>query len=91
MKRAIWYIANIAGKFRGCIQDAVKRSPGLDGRATLVWIKNEDGIVKNPRIREMNFKDPAFEDCIISKIKMMKFPPALDESRTKVSLELIVK
>ncbi len=79
------------GAFKSCIQDAVKRSPGLDGRATLVWIQNEDGFVKNPRIREMNFKDPAFEECILSKIKAMKFPPSAEDSRTKVSLELIVK
>lgn len=77
--------------FKSCIQDALKRSPGLDGRATLVWIQNEDGFVKNPRIRDMNFKDPAFEDCIISKIKAMKFPPSAEDSRAKVSLELIVK
>ncbi|WP_041578020.1 AgmX/PglI C-terminal domain-containing protein [Bdellovibrio bacteriovorus] len=77
--------------FQECIQDAVKRSPGLDGGATLVWIQNEDGFVKNPRVRDMNFKDPAFEDCIISKIKAMKFPPSAEDSRTKVSLELIVK
>ncbi|MFV8257327.1 hypothetical protein ACNQKP_05965 [Bdellovibrio bacteriovorus] len=49
--------------FKSCIQDALKRSPGLDGRATLVWIQNEDGFVKNPRIRDINFKDPAL-DCI---------------------------
>ncbi|WP_374034154.1 AgmX/PglI C-terminal domain-containing protein [Bdellovibrio bacteriovorus] len=77
--------------FRSCIQDAVKRSPSLDGRATLVWIQNEDGFVKNPRIREMSFKDSAFEECILSKIKAMKFPPSAEDSRAKVSLELVVK
>ncbi|WP_413613239.1 AgmX/PglI C-terminal domain-containing protein [Bdellovibrio sp. HCB-110] len=77
--------------FQTCIRDAVKRTPGLKGQATLVWIQNDEGYVRNPRIRDMNFKDAEFENCILSQIKSMRFPPSAEDSRTKVSLDLIVQ
>lgn len=77
--------------FQGCIRDAVKRSPGLQGKATLVWIQNDEGYVRSPRIRDMDFKDAKFEDCVLSQIKSMRFPPSAEDSRAKVSIELIVQ
>ncbi|UXR63966.1 AgmX/PglI C-terminal domain-containing protein [Bdellovibrio bacteriovorus] len=79
------------GLFQACVQDAVRRSPGLKGTATLVWIQNDEGYVRSPRIRDMTFKDADFEDCVLTKIKSMRFPPSAEDSRAKVSLELIVQ
>jgi hypothetical protein len=57
--------------FKDCYEEGLKTNPKIGGRVVLEWDVDETGSVKRADV-----KDTAVENCMVDKLKAIKFPPA---------------
>lgn len=62
--------------FDSCYQESLKTNPSLKGKVTLAWDIGDDGSVKTATAKKSTLKDPATENCMIEKLKAIRFSPA---------------
>ncbi len=59
-----------------CYERALLREPGLAGKIVLEWGISTSGTVTSARTKSSTMKSSAVESCILSALKMWKFPSA---------------
>ena len=85
-----------SGGFRACYQDALNRSPDLAGKVVVRFVIKDDGT--GPRGAGVTrasldrggstIGNSAVENCVVGKIKSLRFPPrAAPSSTIRSSLE----
>lgn len=62
------------GAMKKCYERALKASPGLEGKANLVVVVNNDGSVKSASARQGSLRSPMVSKCMEGLAKRMKFP-----------------
>jgi hypothetical protein len=59
-----------------CYERALLTQPGLAGKIVLEWGISTSGNVTSARTKSSTMKSSAVESCILSALKLWKFPPA---------------
>ena len=66
--------------FKFCYDTALRRNSDLYGRIEIQWDIVERGRVRNAKVKSNSVGDKAFGNCIVGKIRGLKFPePPPDE------------
>lgn len=64
---------NIGG-IKFCYELGLKRNPTLSGKVEVEFTIDEDGRVSDASVKSSTLKDKRVEDCIIRKLRSLKFP-----------------
>lgn len=75
--------------FKECYTEGLKANPKIGGKVVLDWDVDETGSVKRADVKSSTMKDPAVENCIVDKLKAMKFPPAPSGQMVNVSYPFV--
>ena len=59
-----------------CYESALMKHHGLHGTATLEWVIDTGGLVRSARTKSSSLQSSAVEGCILSSLKLWRFPPA---------------
>ena len=65
-------------EIRGCYQDALQEVPDLGGRISVKFtIVNDEGVgrIKKLSVKEAQFDDVPFEDCLLDVVETLEFDP----------------
>lgn len=62
--------------FKDCYTEGLKANPKIGGKVVLDWDVDETGSVKRADVKSTTMKDATVENCMVDKLKAIKFPPA---------------
>lgn len=57
-----------------CYADGLKKNPNIEGKIVIEWDIASDGSVSKAGVKSSTLKDEAVENCIVDKVKALKFP-----------------
>lgn len=57
-----------------CYTDGLKNNPNIEGKVVIEWDIANDGSVSKAGVKSSALKDEAVENCIVDKVKALKFP-----------------
>lgn len=57
-----------------CYSDRLKTKPDIEGSVVVEWDISADGSVSKADIKTSSLKDEIVENCVIDKIKSLKYP-----------------
>jgi TonB family protein len=63
-------------QIQACYEKALNKNPQLYGKVTLQWDINESGRVSNAGVKSSSLKNSEVENCILSRLRLWKFPEA---------------
>ncbi|MCB0363687.1 MAG: AgmX/PglI C-terminal domain-containing protein, partial [Bdellovibrionales bacterium] len=73
------------GPAKKCADDLVAMKQDKEGRVTIEWTVNDKGETLHPKVTENSWKDPEVEECFLSLLKSLKFPPTPLFSKSTVA------
>lgn len=63
--------------FKGCYKERLEKTNSkIGGKVVLEWDFDDSGSVKNAKINSTTLNDSIVENCMVDKLKALKFPPA---------------
>lgn len=57
-----------------CYTEGLKNNPNIEGKIVIEWDIASDGSVSKAGVKSSALKDEAVENCIVDKVKALKFP-----------------
>lgn len=57
-----------------CYDDGLKNNPNIQGKIVIEWDLASDGSVSKAAVKSSELKSETVENCIVNKIKALKFP-----------------
>ena len=57
-----------------CYSNRLKTNPDIEGKVVVEWDISQDGSVSKAGIKSSTLKDEVVENCIVDKIKSLKYP-----------------
>lgn len=85
------YIRSKMGQIRWCYRNELQKKPELAGKITIEFVISPTGAVLKPRIAATSMRSGAVEGCIISKVKLWRFPAPKSGGAAKVRYPFIFK
>jgi TonB family protein len=79
--------ARMAG-FKACYENALKRSPNLQGKVTVSFTIDEEGRVSEASVETDTLGDPEVSRCIVGLFKRIRFPKP-DEGSVAASFPFV--
>jgi TonB family protein len=79
--------ARMAG-FKACYENALKRSPNLQGKVTVTFTIDEEGRVTEASVEQDSLGDPDVGRCIVGIFKRLRFPKP-DEGSVQASFPFV--
>jgi outer membrane biosynthesis protein TonB len=70
--------------FQACFERELRRKPDLAGQIVVSWHIGADGQVGEARLESSTMHDERVEDCIVTAVRALRFPPAADGQPTHV-------
>ena len=69
---------------RKCYESALKSDPALQGRVTLAWTVNDQGVVAKAEIKDSEIPSSVFQKCVLGHLKGIQFSKAKRFTRAMV-------
>lgn len=79
--------ARMAG-FKACYENALKRSPNLQGKVVITFTIGDDGRVSEAGVEQDNLGDPDVGRCIVNIFRRLRFPKP-DEGSVQASFPFV--
>jgi len=84
-------VAQSQPAFQGCIEEGLKRNPGMKvGRVSIVVQVAKSGVVKSAAIAPKIHEGSNWGACLVTRAKRMVFPPFEGDDEAEVQVPLVV-
>ena len=84
-------VAQSQPAFQGCIEQGLRRDPGMRvGKVSVNVTVSKSGVVKSATIDPKKHESTNWGECLISRAKRMVFPPFEGDDEAEVQVPLVV-
>lgn len=79
------YIRAQSNRVRGCYEHRLQGSPSLEGRVTVRFLIEQDGLVQGAHVARSTIQDADVEQCVVETIRSIRFPALSERALSLVS------
>lgn len=84
-------VAQSQAAFQGCIEEGLRRNPGMKvGKVLVVVLVSRSGVVKSTSISPKQHESSNWAGCLKQRAKRMVFPPFEGDDEAEVQVPLVV-